>query len=145
MQTASQGIQILSCRYFLHLITYKISIHLFIPPSMFRVDFYEPELLHPASLDFVGSLPNLKHLMVTNPSVIGNLTNKYLNILSHHHHTLLGDDMFLELPELCSSPFPRVETIVYEGSITSQVKTPSYLILILSNSRQYYGRHSLSL
>ena len=43
--------------------------------------------------------------------------------------------MFLELPELCSSPFPRVETIVYEGSITSQVKTPSYLILILSNSR----------
>ena len=42
--------------------------------------------------------------------------------------------MFLELPELCSSHFPRVETIVYEGSITSQVKTPSYLILILSNS-----------
>ena len=104
---------------------------------MFRVDFYEPELLHPASLDFVGSLPNLKHLMVTNPSVIGNLTNKYLSILSHHHHTLLGDDMFLELPELCSSPFPRVETIVYEGSITSQVKTPSYLILILSNSPHY--------
>ena len=35
------------------------------------MDFYEPELVHPASLDFCGSLPNLRHLTIVNPTVIG--------------------------------------------------------------------------
>ena len=32
-----------------------------------------------------------------------------------------GDDMFLELPELCPLPFPRLESLEYEGSINSRV------------------------
>ena len=37
----------------------------------FRIDFFEPELLHPASLDFVAALPNLTNLKIINPTVIG--------------------------------------------------------------------------
>ena len=29
--------------------------------------------------------------------------------------------MFLELPDLCPAPFPRLETLEYEGSINSRV------------------------
>ena len=29
--------------------------------------------------------------------------------------------MFLELPDLCPTPFPRLETLEYEGSINSRV------------------------
>ena len=39
------------------------------------VELTEVELLHPASLDSLGSLPNLEYLSVTGASVIGN----------HHH------------------------------------------------------------
>ena len=36
------------------------------------VELTEVELLHPASLDSLGSLPHLEHLSVNGASVIGN-------------------------------------------------------------------------
>ena len=41
--------------------------------------------------------------------------------------------MFLELPELCPTPFPSVETIIYEGPINPQVL--NYLTLHSPNLR----------
>ena len=42
-----------------------------IAQNITNMEFFEPELVHPASLDFVGSLINLKHLKIINPMVIG--------------------------------------------------------------------------
>ena len=91
--------------------------------NIFRFDFYEPELVHPASLDFIGSLPNLISVRIFNPSVIGEEDSEDDDELK----LFAGDDMFLELPELCSAPFPKIETIEYEGQINQQVL--SYLTL----------------
>ena len=44
--------------------------------------------------------------------------------------------MFLELPELCSAPFPSLETIIYEGQINPQ--TLNYLTLYSPNLRSLH-------
>jgi len=67
-----------------------------------RLELLEIEFLHPASLDPIGELPNLTRLTVINPSVI-------------------GDDLFLELPELCSTPFPALTHLHYEGELSSAI------------------------
>lgn len=67
-----------------------------------RIDLLEVEFLHPACLEHFGSLPNLKQLRIINPAVI-------------------GDDLFLELPELNPSPFSKMIKLVYEGPISKQL------------------------
>jgi len=67
-----------------------------------RIDLLEVEFLHPACLEHFGSLPNLGHLTIINPAII-------------------GDDLFLELPELSPNPFPKIRKLTYEGQISSQL------------------------
>ena len=69
-----------------------------------RVELVEVEFLHPACLDTLSTLPCLTHLTISNPSII-------------------GDSMFLELPELPTATFPSLEQLDYSGPISEQLLT----------------------
>ena len=69
-----------------------------------RVELVEVEFLHPACLDTLSTLPCLTHLTISNPSII-------------------GDSMFLELPELPTTTFPSLEQLDYSGPISEQLLT----------------------
>ena len=67
-----------------------------------RVELVEVEFLHPACLDTLSTLPRLTHLTISNPAII-------------------GDSMFLELPELPTATFPALEHLDYSGPISEQL------------------------
>ena len=69
-----------------------------------NVELVEVEFLHPACLDTISTLPRLTHLTISNPSII-------------------GDSMFLELPELPTATFPSLEHLDYCGPISEQLLT----------------------
>ena len=109
---------------------YTVIFYLIVGIAYYRIDLVEVEFLHPASLDFIGSLPNLKELSVINPSVIGNWNIEIQDIQS----ASIGDDMFLELPDLCPNPFPSLVKIDYEGQISKQMI--SYLTKFSPNLKE---------
>lgn len=87
-----------------------------------RVELLEPEFLHPACLEPIATLPNLTHLTIINPAII-------------------GDDMFLELPELTQTPYASLTHLLYEGSLAEHVLThltihsPSLEVLTIKSSQ----------
>ena len=86
---------------------------------MKSVSLTEIELLHPASLDSLGSLQNLQYLSISGASVIGKSVHLLLVVWTLQF--LSGDDMFLELPELNPRPFPRLSVLEYSGSISTDL------------------------
>ena len=70
---------------------------------LFRIDFFEPELLHPASLDFVAALPNLTNLKIINPTVIGIRINP-ISVNGINSYKLLNQG-FVKGEKICLNPY----------------------------------------